>query len=207
MKSLPLVCLSTALVLGSLLLPAHSSTSVLQSGSHCVAYKTRKTLAMMAQSDIVGINCNPTVRAVKAANGTLSAEISVPISGFNSKEAERDKEVSRILKAGSQPSLFIKTVSLSAAQWQTMLKKGGGNVKATIKIGGAVYPVSSATKISRVNGQLEVSGVITTKFSAFGIKPPEVGPGGVIAKAPDYLELHYNLISGKVQNLKVVPGL
>lgn len=207
-----LVKLSLPALLGAALLAggfatdfADAATSVLPAGSHCVAYKTRKTLAMVSQSDIIGTNCGVTVKAVKAANGELAADIKIPIYGFNSKEKDRDKEVAKILQSASQPNLTVRTEAMSAAEWKSLLGKGGGTVKAQLVIGGRSYTVTANPKITRNGSKIEVSGTIVTKFSAFGIAPPEVGPGGAIAKAPDYLELHYNFVSSKVQNLGVVP--
>lgn len=197
--------MATALVAGIAAMPAESAGSVLQPTSHCVAYKTRKTQALIANSDIVGTNCNVTVKAVKAANGNLSAEISVPIAGFNSRERDRDVEVAKLLKASTHPTLTIRTAALTPAQWQTLLKNGSGTVKGQLVIGGRSYTISTTPAVRKVGAQIVVSGVIVTRFTAFGITPPEVGPGGVIAKAPDYLELHYNFLSSKVQNLAVVP--
>ncbi|PKL77825.1 MAG: hypothetical protein CVV27_04500 [Candidatus Melainabacteria bacterium HGW-Melainabacteria-1] len=199
------LALTATALLGLSLLPVESATSVLPAGSHCVAYKSRKTQAMVAQSDIVGSNCGVTVKAVKAANGELAAEIIIPIYGFNSKEKDRDKEVAKLLSSGSHPNLTVRTETMTAAEWKALLQKGGGAVKAQLVIGGKSFTITANPKITRSGNKVEVSGVITSKFTAFGIKPPEVGPGGVIAKAPDYLELHYNFVSGKVQNLAVVP--
>lgn len=203
--SLLTLAAGSLLGLGLILAPARSASPVLGTSANCVAYKTSKTLAMVTNQDIVGTNCNISVKAVKSSNGHLSAEIRVPISGFNSQEHDRDVEVAKILKASAQPNLLIRTMALSPAQWQSMLKQGSGTVKAQITIGGRSFPISTHARISHVGSQLVASGIIVTKFSAFGIAPPEVGPGGVIAKAPDYLELHYNLLSGSVQNLGVVP--
>lgn len=185
--------------------PAQSASPVLSSSSNCVAYKTSKTLAMVSNQSVVGTNCNVSIKAVKAPNGNLSAEIQVPISGFDSNEHDRDVEVAKILQAGTQPNVIIRTIAMPAATWLGMLKKGGGPVKAQLIIGGHAHAISTNARIGRSGSQLVASGIIVTKFSAFGIKPPEVGPGGIIAKAPDYLELHYNLLSGNVQNLGVVP--
>lgn len=196
----------TAFALGLTPHEAESATGVLRSGSNCVAYKTRKTVAAMSESNIVGTNCNVTVKAVKVG-ANLKAEISIPISSFNSNERDRDTEVSKILKAGSQSSLLVTTEALPLAKWQQMVKRGSGLIRAQIKIGGRSYSIATTAKAGKVGGQLEVSGVIMTKFTALGIRPPEYGPGGIIAKAPDYLELHYNFMSGSVQNRSSVPGL
>ncbi len=204
-KSMPLF-IAAGLALSLTSGEAESSTPVLQSGSHCVAYKTRKTVAAMSESTIVGTNCSVTVKAVKAGNN-FKAEIAIPISSFNSNERDRDTEVAKMLKAGSQSSLIVTTEALPMAKWQEMLKRGSGLVRGQIKIGGRSYAIATTAKAAKVNGQIEVSGVIMTKFTAFGIPAPEVGPGGIIAKAPDYLELHYNFMSGKVQNKGAVPGL
>ena len=204
-KILASLFLGGAVVLAIGLAPADSAGPVLKSGSNCVAYKTSKTLAIISSSDIVGTNCNVAVKAVKTSNGELGAEITVPISAFNSHEPDRDVAVAKLLKSGPQPNLIIRTESMTAAEWLAMLKRGSGTVKGQMQFGGSSYPVSTNAKVRKSGNQVEVSGIIVTKFSSFGIKPPVVGPGGIIAKAPDHLELHYNFLSGKVQNLSIVP--
>lgn len=199
------------LLIGSLLglgvsfAPARSVPPILPESGNCVAYKTHKTLAMVASQDVVGTNCNVSVKAAKASNGNLSAEIRVPISAFNSQEHDRDEAVAKLLKANVKPDIVIRTMALSPAQWQQMLHNGAGTVKAELQLGGRAYPISTTAHFKRNGNQVTASGVIVTQFTAFGIQPPEVGPGGLIAKAPDYLELHYNLLSSHLQNMGVVP--
>lgn len=197
-----------AILLATLMLSSGSawaqgkiSGEPLTRGNHCVAYRTTKTLALVSSDEVVGRNCSVTTKAMKDSAGMLSVEVGIPISGFNSKEPDRDKEVSKWLMADKQPVMVFRTQNLSRAQWESMLQKGSGLIRGTLKIGGKNYPLNSTAKVRRNGNQIEVYGAIYTKFTAFGIKPPEVGPGGVIAKAPDYLELHYNLLSSKVQNL------
>ncbi|MGV3524571.1 MAG: YceI family protein [Candidatus Sericytochromatia bacterium] len=204
--------LKHALMLGTLslalLTPALAASlparQVVASGSHCVAWRTTKTLALVSQQEVVGNNCQITVKAQKNAAGKFFATVSVPIAGFNSKEPDRDKEVLKILKANVQPNVLFTTAPLTLAEWKTMLAKGGGLVRGTLAVGGRSFPMTANAKVRQSGGQIEVSGNIVTRFTNLGIQPPEVGPGGAIAKVPDYLELHYNLLSSKVQNIGIV---
>ncbi len=201
-----------SLLLGLLLIPLSSpvwATSlaprqVLQPGSHCVAWRTTKTLALVSQHEAVGTSCQVSVTAKAAGGSKYAATIAVPIGSFNSQEPDRDKEVLKILKASVQPNLLFTTQALSKAQWEALLAKGQGTVKGQLAVGGRSFPLAAIVKIRKNGGSIEVYGTIRTRFSAFGIKPPEVGPGGAIAKVPDYLELHFNLTSDKVQNYGIV---
>lgn len=209
MSKLTRIMLGLPLLAGLLILPSAAqdvSRSVLKSGSHCVAWKTKKTLALVRRAEATGINCNIQVKAVKSGD-KLGAEVTIPIASFNSNEKDRDKEVQKILKANVQPNLIFKTEMLTAATWKNMMGKGSGPVKGTLKIGGKNYPVSTVAKVAKAAGGYEVYGAILTKYTAFGLQPPVVGPGGSIAKVDNYLELHFNFHSSKLQNRNLVPGL
>ena len=154
----------------------------------------------------MGINCGISVKAVKEGE-KLAAEVLIPISAFDSKERDRDKEVAKLLKAAQQPVMVFRSQALSAEDWKSMLQRGNGSIRGKLTIGNKPFPVSSQFTLLKRGAKIEAYGRILTKFTAFGIQPPEVGPGGIIAKAPDYLELHFNLSSDKVQNKALVPGL
>jgi polyisoprenoid-binding protein YceI len=169
-----------------------------------VAWRTTKTLAMVSQQEVVGTSCQVSVTARAAGAGKFSALVSIPISSFNSNEADRDKEVLKILKASVQPNLTFTTEALSKAQWESLLAKGQGTVRGKLAVAGRSFSLTSLVKIRKSAGKIEVYGSIRTRFTALGLQAPEVGPGGAIAKVPDYLELHFNLSSDKVQNFGIV---
>ena len=194
--------LSTGLALASA--PSSEAAGVVGAGKHCVAWKTNKTLGLVKRVSPVGMNCNVTVKAVKVG-AKYSAEVIVPIRSFNSGEKDRDKEVLNILKANVSPNLVFKVDPLPLGTWKAMLKKGSGPVRGKLYIANKAKPLSTTAKIRKKGKVIEVYGVVRTKFTALGIKPPVVGPGGSIAKVDDYLELHFNLVSNKVQG--AVPGL
>jgi len=202
-QSLMALCLLLPLSM-SVLAADLAPRQVLNPGSHCVAWRTTKTLALVSQHEVVGTSCQVTVTAKQAAGGKFQAVVSIPVASFNSQEADRDKEVLKILKASVQPNLVFKTYALSLAQWQSMLAQGKGSVKGSLAVGGKSFPLSAQVKIRKAGASVEVYGSIRTRFTALGLTPPEVGPGGAIAKVPDYLELHFNLVSDKVQNIGIV---
>ncbi len=189
-------------------LPAQAGTlpprQVLQAGSHCVAWRTTKTLALVSQHEVVGTSCQVSVSAQTAGAGKFAAVVSIPISSFNSQEADRDKEVLKILKASVQPNLTFTTEALSKAQWESLLAKGQGTVRGKLAVAGRSFSLTALVRIRKSAGKIEVYGSIRTRFTALGLQAPEVGPGGAIAKVPDYLELHFNLSSDKVQNFGIV---
>ncbi|MBF2054179.1 MAG: YceI family protein [Candidatus Sericytochromatia bacterium] len=177
---------------------------VIGSGQHCVAWRTQKTMAMVKRQEAIGTSCSVTVKASKTGDGKYQASVTIPISSFNSKEKDRDKEVLKILQADKQANIEFTTLPLTAAQWQTMLKNGQGAVRGSLKIAGKSYPINTVAKLRKSGSNIEVYGFVQTKFTALGIPAPQVGPGGSIAKVDDYLELHFNLVSSKVQNYAIV---
>ncbi len=195
--------MATGMLLSSAVLAADLAVPP---NSHCVAWKTNKTLALVKRATAVGTSCKVSVTAVKKGD-KLGAEVSVPIASFDSKEKQRDAEVLKILEASKQPSVIFKTALLTEADWKKMLAKGSGPVKGTLYIGKRPYPMSALVKVNQAGGAVVVSGKIVTKFTQLGIKPPVVGPGGSIAKVDDYLELHFSFNSNQLQNKNLVPGL
>lgn len=191
------ILLSSAVSAADLAVPANS---------HCVAWKTNKTLALVKRATAVGTSCKVSVTAIKKGD-KLGAEVSVPIASFDSKEKQRDAEVLKILEASKQPNVLFKTALLTEADWKKMLAKGSGPVKGTLYIGKRPYPMSALVNVSQAGGAVVVSGKIVTKFTSLGIKPPVVGPGGSIAKVDDYLELHFSFNSSQLKNKNLVPGL
>lgn len=187
--------------------PSFSASSLeVPANSHCVAWKTNKTLALVKRATAVGTSCQVTVKAIKKGD-KYGAEVSVPIASFDSQEKKRDQEVLKILDAVKQPNVIFKTAMLTEADWKRMVGKGSGPVKGTLYIGKRPYPMSALVKVNQVGSDTIVSGKIVTKFTSLGIAPPMVGPGGSIAKVDDYVELHFSFNSKQLQNKSVVPGL
>lgn len=174
--------------------------------SHCVAWKTNKTLALVKRATAVGTSCQVTLKAIKKGN-KLGAEMQVPIASFDSKEKQRDQEVLKILEAAKQPNIIFKTALLTEADWKKMLGKGSGPVQGVLYVGKRSYPMRFLASVNQVGKDVVVSGKVVTKFTDLGIQPPVVGPGGSIAKVDDYLELHFSFNSKQLQNKGVVPGL
>ena len=210
MKTQSLSLLAAALFAGALTFSSipetQAASPVLAAGQHCVAWKTKKTLAMVKRVEPVGTNCSATIKALKVGD-KYSAEITVPIAAFNSGEKDRDKEVLKILQANVAPNLVFTVDPLPASTWQTMLSKGSGPVRGKLSIAGKTYNLTATAKVRKSGSKVEVYGMIVTKYSDLGIKPPSVGPGGSIAKVDDYLELHFNFLSDKVLNKAIVPNL
>lgn len=201
MKKIKYLLLSSALVLG--VVPQAQATKLPASNSHCVAYKTEKTLALVKNVTVIGSNCNISVTA-KKQGGKYFAEVLVPIKSFNSGDKDRDKWVVKELKASKQPNLIFRTMAYSSADWSKMLKAGKASVKGVLIIAGRKYPVTSTATVKTSGSNAIVSGKVVSKFTNYGIQPPTVGPGGSVAKAKNYLELHYNLMSSKVKNMGIV---
>lgn len=177
---------------------AEAQSGILTSGTHCVAYKTRKTVALVSSEDVIGRNCSP-VASLRQEGSNLAVDVLVPVRWFNSGKGDRDQEVAKILKAQTYPTLGFRSQALPKAQWQKMAKAGQGTVSGNLTVAGRTVSVQASARAHKVGGQnWEVSGVVRTTFSRMGLEPPKVA-GGVVAYAQDELELHFQLQSAKIQ--------
>src|SRR5690349_18815173 len=97
--------------------------SIFDSGQHCVAYKVTKTTFFLANSSVMGKNCDVSAQVLPEVGGTYHIEVNVPIRGFSSGDMERDKDVMGILKVHERPDLTFKTKTMKAEQWRNLFEK------------------------------------------------------------------------------------
>lgn len=153
------------------------------SGKDCVSWKTRKVLGLFKTVEPVGLNCEITVNLKNQSNGLKTIEVTVPITKFDSKEPERDKEVARILGAESEPNLVITSIDLDYRKFEASEKPL--QIDAKLSFGGKSYQVVAET-LRKPDRTYQV--LIKTNFTQLGLKPPSVF-GGLVAKVSDVLEL------------------
>lgn len=160
-------------------------------GESCVAWKTDKTLFVVNKQSPVGINCKIELK-IEQTNLGYVFEGKFPISGFNSNQEMRDKEVRKILEEDIQPSLIFITNPISKVDW-TKKKNSSFELKGILKKGKKDFILSFFIYKELQNGNLTWKGLAKTKFSELGMEAPKVA-GGLITTVNDELELHFQFI-------------
>jgi hypothetical protein len=171
--------------------------SLLENGSHCVAYKAQKTMFLLSSDEVVGKNCEIQAQVMPDVGGEYHIEVVVPIKGFNSENGTRDKDVAETLKVSLKPELMFKSKALTPEAWRELFAKGDFEIQGELSVGDKFYPVKLKSRYDASGEQPEVDGVARVKYTDFDIDPPRVG-GGVIAKSKPEFELHFHLLGGRI---------
>lgn len=171
--------------------------SLLESGSHCVAYKARKTMFLFSSDEVVGKNCEIQAQVMPDVGGEYHIEVIVPIKGFNSENETRDKDVADTLKVSVKPELMFKSKAITPQAWRELFAKGDFEIPGELSVGDKFYPVKLKARYVASDEQPEVDGVAQVKYKDFDIDPPRVG-GGVIAKSKPEFELHFHLLGSRI---------
>ena len=184
-------------LLSFILVIQDSYASVFSSGSHCVAYKAKKRMFLIRTVEVIGKNCEVVSQVVPDVGGYFAYKLEVPIENFDSGEAERDKDVKKLLKVEKQDSLYFTTEKKTKEEWQQLLAYSE-NVKIAgkLNIGGNDFPVNATVKLVKSDNKLEARGSIVTKFKHLGLKPPVLF-GGLMAKVKEELQLEFHLQANK----------
>lgn len=202
MKKVTIIILSCLLCLTSQSKPK----PIFSESDHCVAWKARKVIALVKTVEPIGKNCKITTE-LKGSRDSFRFLADFPVKNFDSNEPDRDKEVTKILKANDHPSIRFESEGLSADQWNKILEKKSATITGTLKVAGRSrlidFPITIKTYTPNNKPSYSISGKLITKYSNFRISPPSVG-GGLIAKAKDYLELHVHFQSEKIKNFEKV---
>lgn len=176
---------------------AAKDSSLFEAGSHCVAYKVRKTSFFVSTSDVVGRNCDVSAQVLPEVGGLYHIEVNIPIRSFSSGDSERDRDVMKILKAEQRAELTFKTTAQTAAQWRELFAQKNFDMDGQLTIGEKSFPVKMSAIYSETEEQAEIDGSTRVRFEDFGLRPPKVG-GGIIASVKPELELHFHFISQRI---------
>ncbi len=180
-------------------LPLHAKEVQFSATDNCVAYRTNKAVLFMASLDVVGKNCSVKAGATRQ-DDSYSVEVSIPVDSFDTGNSSRDESVADILKFSESPNLLFKANGVPKNLVD--MKSGEGfPLKGSLRIGRVAFPVEFTVKIQGEGSEKAVTGVTVTRFTAFKIEPPTIGPGGVMVKANDYLELHFHILLARVSGL------
>lgn len=176
---------------------AAQSSPLFENGSHCVAYKVRKTSFFVSSSDVIGRNCDVSAQVLPEVGGLYHIEVNIPIRSFSSGDSERDRDVMKILKAEQRAELTFKTTARTAAQWRELFAKKKFEMDGQLTIGEKSFPVKVATHYAETEEQAEIDGSARVRFQDFDLRPPKVG-GGIIASVKPDLELHFHFVSQRI---------
>lgn len=181
-----------------------SESSIFPLGSHCTAYRVNKKMFFVATVEVIGRNCEINARFVSSNTGQVSIEVFIPAIGFRSGSEKRDKHVAEMVGSPGHPNLIFHSSALSPETWRKALKKGSLQLTGFLRIKGKKHLIETSVRFMRNKNGWEADGVIKTKFSKFNMKPPRVGPGGLIADTKDLLELHFHLLSARIAGLELI---
>lgn len=166
-------------------------------GSHCVAYKVKKTMFLVSNNTVVGKNCDVSAQVLPEVGGLYHIEVNIPARSFNSGDADRDQDVLRILRVQERPELTFRSKAFTGDDWRALFAKKEFPLEGKLYIGPNAYPITLQVEYKALEKSAEVLGRAKVKFQDFAIKPPKVG-GGLVAKAKPDFELHFHLNSTRI---------
>ena len=172
---------------------------VFTADEHCLAYKTQKTMFFFAGVKVIGKSCE--VNAEIHWNDTgeqAQVEVSAPVTSFDSGNYFRDGDIPEILRADLTPNIRFISTWQSRTDLQKMLDNQRTEVSGNLEVAGNVFPVKFDLNFNKQSGFVLIEGKLITSFSALKVEVPTVGPGGLLAKPEDYLELLVHLRSDKI---------
>lgn len=179
-------------------------TPLIPPGSHCVAYIVKKKVFFLVSSTVSGLNCQIYPKIIRAANGKFLVEVKVPITGFDTGNSKRDTHVAEILGMPKQPNLIYKSEAHSKPMWQKILKTKKGFLNGKLKLNEKNFSIKSLIAIKKLKNGYEISGIIKSRLTQFGIKPPKAGIGGIFADTGDYIEIHFMVQTKKIADFQLI---
>jgi YceI-like domain len=183
--------------LSATLWAAPARLSLLEQGSHCVAYKAEKTMFLFKSDPVIGRNCDVSAQVLPDVGGIYHIEVIIPIRSFASGDASRDEDVAKSLKVDVKPELTFRTKAMSAEAWREIFKKSNFDLVGELAIGDQTFPIKVASHYTQHDDTEEIDGVAKVRFEDFQIPPPKV-VGGLVAKTKPELELHFNLLGSRI---------
>lgn len=174
---------------------------IFEPGDHCVAYRTTKDILFALDAEIIGRNCDVKASLVRSGGEAgPSIVVEVPIESFRSRNFMRDRSVSDLLGAKTQPDLRFTSSPIDAEALREEIATGRLTVTGVLTIGGKDFPLEFPLELTEHEGKHFVSGRLPTTFAAFDIQVPTVA-GGLIARPHESLELVVQLELERVEGL------
>ena len=171
--------------------------SILDEGTHCVAYKAMKTMFFISSGAVIGKNCDVSAQVLPELGGLYHIEVTIPLRSFQSGDADRDLDVMKTLKADVRPEMLFRSQAMTAEQWHALFGKAEFNLAGELTIGAKSFPVKVASRYIERNDSAEVDGMTTVRFQDFALAPPSVG-AGIVAKTNPEFEVHFHLLGSRI---------
>lgn len=145
-------------------------------GTQGVAWQAQERF-MFSHHEPVGLNTEAQAAVLSGtAQGRWVVEVRIPLAGFHSIPAKRDKVVFKMLGGDAQPELLFRSAELDAKAL-LQLRDHGGSLDGTLKIAGQEHPIQFTVQ---GDGQ-EISGTAEIPFKAVGLKAPRAMLGMILS--------------------------
>lgn len=176
---------------------AHAEESIFQEGEHCLAYRTVKKMFFLADVDVVGKSCQVKAQS-RSIDEQIQFEFEVPVRSLDSDNGQRDEHVVEILKGYQHFHLRFRSQWMSPEAWKNAIQHKEAILAGELEVRGKTFPVDFPLRFVPRSGHIQIEGKLVTRFSAFQIEVPTVGPGGMIADVSDDLEIWVQLRTDKI---------
>ena len=189
--------LLSSFLLSAVVWAAPGELSLLESGSHCVAYKAQKTTLFVTSGEVVGRNCDISAQVLPEVGGLYHIEVVIPIKSFKSGSTDRDESVAQALKADEKSEITFRSKARSPEQWRELFKAPRFDVDGELQLGDKFYPVKLSSRYIVGEDSDEIEGIAKAKFSDFQVTPPKVAMGFIAKSKPEF-ELHFHLVGSRI---------
>jgi hypothetical protein len=169
----------SSLIVISLMFISISDILAVNIPTDCVAYNIKKDIAIVTTVNVEGLNCDQVITVNKEGSKYL-VSVMIPVDKFDSGNKKRDEAVRELLGE----KLFFQAIVN-----QQLLMKDKFTLRGVLNINNREYPI----KFQVVKSDKVLNGLFVGTLSGLGIEPPRVGPGAVIAKSHDTVELYFRI--------------
>ncbi len=160
-------------------------------GTNSAGYLTFKNTLVEKHLKVKGVNSGIAVEKEEGVGGGRILVVRIPVKSFDSGSPGREDYVAKVLGGTKFPEMVFRSKARTKSEWKDLLKSPKFSIAGELTVSGKPYSLAFEC---RIDAKTEtVRGVHVGNYGAFGLQAPSVGPGGVIAKAEDYLELHVAL--------------
>lgn len=156
--------------------------------TNSAAYLTYKALLLEKHIRVVGVNRQLLVQMENAGGGQQRIRVEIPIRAFDSGAQGREDYVANVLGAKTQSNLIFLSKAKSAGEWKALFQEQKFQIAGELMIAGKSFGIAFDCRPDTSGNSF--TAVHVGSYGAFGLEIPVVGPGGVIGKAENYLELH-----------------
>ncbi len=153
-----------------------------------------KTLGI-GGDNVSAINRKIIGQIVIMENGRIEGGLVIPVTGFDSNNTRRDRDVAKILKFKKHPAITFEITEINEEAVALITKADSGRVKCKTRLSAAgkskIYDLVLGFH-SEGTGFVRFTTKIDARFSDFGIRPPRFGL--ILKRSPDSIILTGDLL-------------